>query len=136
MPFQCSVSGIPLSPPTAQQSEADVHVTPRSELEPDGLGEFSIAQTTADVGASGILAAAARAKPLNELGRLSIRDESPGELTTEPVISFGGFAAKLISASPVPAKQRVKAAKARGLKKPDLELRFFFIGFFVWTRLR
>ena len=39
-------------------------------------------------------------------------------------------AAKLNMASQVPMEQRRKAAKIRGLKKPNLELRFFCIDYF------
>src|SRR5438045_9176810 len=45
----------------------------------------------------------------------------------------GGDAAKLTMASNAPRQQRVKAAKARGLKRPDCAVDFFFmeISFFV-----
>jgi hypothetical protein len=35
-------------------------------------------------------------------------------------------AAKLSKARDMPAQQRLKAAKKRGLKRPDLEVRFLF----------
>jgi len=42
-----------------------------------------------------------------------------------------GFAAKLAAASKVPTQQRVKATKARGLKRPDCEEGFFFMEIFL-----
>src|SRR5204862_6504789 len=43
----------------------------------------------------------------------------------------GGEAAKLTMASNAPTQQRVKAAKARGLKRPDCEVDFFFMEIFL-----
>src|SRR5437899_12894139 len=40
---------------------------------------------------------------------------------------LGLGAAKLTIASKAPAEQRVKAMKARGLKRPDCEVEFFFM---------
>jgi hypothetical protein len=41
----------------------------------------------------------------------------------------GGFgAAKLAAARKTPMQQRLKAAMARGLKRPDCEVEFFFMG--------
>jgi hypothetical protein len=42
---------------------------------------------------------------------------------------LGLGAAKLAAASKAPTKQRVKATKARGLKRPDCEVDFFFMRF-------
>ena len=44
------------------------------------------------------------------------------------VISFGGFAAELSSASTAPVKQRAKASKPRGFKNPNWEAGFSFTG--------
>jgi hypothetical protein len=44
-------------------------------------------------------------------------------------LGFG--AAKLTIASNVPMQQRVKATKARGLKRPDCEEGFFFMEIFL-----
>src|SRR5437762_1696 len=50
-------------------------------------------------------------------------------------LGFG--AAKLTIASMAPTEQRVKATKARGLKRPDCEEGFFFMRFsFVSLQLR
>jgi hypothetical protein len=90
-----------------------------------------LAEVTSDqpgaVGASGVLATAAAALPVNGPACLSAKNESPGELPDEPVIPPGGFAAKLSIARRTPAKQRVKATKMRGLKTPDSEAGFFSI---------
>src|SRR5438046_6480107 len=43
---------------------------------------------------------------------------------------MGGDAAKLTMASNAPRQQRVKATKARGLKRPDSEVEFFFMEIF------
>ncbi|PYK26337.1 MAG: hypothetical protein DME52_06555 [Verrucomicrobia bacterium] len=49
-----------------------------------------------------------------------------------PKVSGAGLglaAAKLAITSKAPTEQRVKATKARGLKRPDCEEGFFFMGF-------
>jgi hypothetical protein len=44
----------------------------------------------------------------------------------------GGFgAAKLAAASKTPTQQRLKAAMARGLKRPHCEVEFFFMEIFL-----
>src|SRR5438128_822380 len=43
------------------------------------------------------------------------------------MLSVGGIDAKLSKASDAPIEQRLKAAKTRRLKMPDLEPGFFFI---------
>ncbi len=82
------------------------------------LGEVTSDQPGA-VGASGVLATAAAALPVNGPACLSAKNESPGELPDEPVIALDGFAAKLSIASRTPTEQRAKASKTRGLKRPD-----------------
>jgi hypothetical protein len=45
----------------------------------------------------------------------------------------GGVDAKLSKASKTPTEQRLKASKTRGLKRPDLEAKYFrMVGFFLW----
>jgi hypothetical protein len=46
-------------------------------------------------------------------------------------VPLEGVEAKVSIASKTPTEQRVKATKARGLKKPDCEERFFFMKIFL-----
>src|SRR2546422_16743 len=101
--------------PTAQQSDADTHVTPGRSLDcgaAKALGEVAIAQLPFRC-------------PLNGPVCLSTNSESPGKLSEEPLIPLGGLAAKLSIARRTPTEQRAKASRTRGLKMPDLEAGFF-----------
>ena len=48
------------------------------------------------------------------------------------MVPLGGVAAKLNMASKTPAEQREKAARVRGLKRPDSDVDFFCMVF--WLR--
>src|SRR5947207_12562353 len=116
VPFQCSMS----VPPTAQQSDAEVHVTSERKLSCVALvlGELTMDQA-APVAASGMLDAGAAALPFNGAAWLSTKAEAPAELAEGVFIPRAGFAAKLSIASRTPTEPRVKVAKMRGLKMPD-----------------
>ena len=91
-----------LPPPTAQQSLADAHVTPLTELFGPVLGEVTSDQP-GPVGARVVPAAAGDA------------------------LLLCGFAAMLNMARTRAAKQRVVAISARGLKRPDWEVGDIFM---------
>jgi hypothetical protein len=59
-----------------------------------------------------------------------------GELAPKPVTLLGGLAAKLSSARDTPTEQRAKPTKTRGLKMPDLEVRFFFMRCYLFLFMR
>jgi hypothetical protein len=49
------------------------------------------------------------------------------------MLLVGGVDAKLSRASHAATEQKLKASKTRGLKKPDLEAKYFrMVGFFLW----
>jgi hypothetical protein len=116
-----STSTLPmLYRPTAQQSDAEVHVTPQRKLCSVALvlGELTM-DHAGPVGASGMLDAGAAALPFNGTAWLSTKAEATAELAEGVFIPCGGFAAKLSIASRTPTEPRAKAGKMRGLKKPD-----------------
>ena len=82
------------------------------------LGELTMDQT-APVAASGMLDAGAAALPFNGTAWLSTKAEATAELAEGVFIPCGGFAAKLSIASRTPTEPKAKAAKMRGLRKPD-----------------
>ena len=60
--------------------------------------------------------------------RLVVGPARDGALALErPFASLEGIPAKLYIARRTPTEQRPKASKTRGLKRPDLEVGFFFI---------
>jgi hypothetical protein len=110
VPFQCSISACVGElyrsyDPTAQQSEARIHVTPLKEL--DLIPSFTFADGATD--------------QLPDVGANCRLFDFGSAVTPRSLRTLDGLAERLNSASSRPIEQRLKANSTRGIKIPDLE---------------